>query len=155
MSQTGDTVAIQGLRELQRGLQSALGKQQRVLSQIHRRIAQEYAAGPARTRASSLGGGHVRLARAGVIGARGTARAAIVTLTAGAVPDAFGQEFGSKQGPRKRQFDPWRGNPSESTWIDEAGPGYALFPAIRANRQRIMDEYMDRLVDGLKEAFPE
>jgi len=81
---------------------------------------------------------------------RGTTTRATVALTATrTVPDAFGQEFGAF---RFSQFLPWRGNASESTWLDSGGAGYALFPTIRDQKEQILAEYLDQVDQGLREA---
>lgn len=45
------------------------------------------------------------------------------------------------------QFQPWRGN--------GANAGYALYPAIRANGERIVDTYGDAIEKITKKAFPD
>jgi hypothetical protein len=141
-----DTVIIRGLTELQRALRQADPQLARVLGKAHKTIAETLVAAPARRLAASLGGGHVRLARPGVISPRGVARAAQIRLNATSYPDAFGQEFGSRQGRRKKQFDPWRGSGEEA--------GYALFPTIRQQQPAILDEYLDSIEQALRGAFP-
>lgn len=141
------SIQIRGLRDLQRGLRQVDPSLRRVLPRTHKTVAETLVVAPARRLASSLGGGHVRLARAGVITGRGTARGAAVRLLAASVPDALGQEFGSMQGRRKKQFDPWRGSGDDA--------GYALFPTIRSQRDRIVDEYLKAVDQAMRGAFPQ
>jgi hypothetical protein len=161
----GETVVVQGLAEMQRTLRGAGPQLGRLLGRAHKTIAERYVAAPARTLGASLGRGHVHLARAGVISGRGTAKDATIRLNAaGRYPDAMAQEFGALTGhifSKKKtpniygQFPAWRGNASETTWMEGTdGAGYALFPTIRANRQRIMNEYLDVIDQTFREVFP-
>lgn len=166
MADTG-ALRVVGLRELQRALRQADPKLKRLLGQTHRKVAELYVAAPARSIASTLGRGQAHLARGGVISGRGSSRGAAVQLTAGRYPDAFAQEFGrsSTAGWMRKpgqiadtfgQFRPWRGNQNEWTWEGgTGGAGYALHPAFRHNRQRILDEYLNTVGEAYREAFPQ
>jgi hypothetical protein len=63
------------------------------------------------------------------------------------VPWALGHEFGSLQGPGRRQFPPWRGN--------KGGAGYFLWPTIRAARASIQAKALAAIDRAMHPAFPE
>jgi len=66
-----------------------------------------------------------------------------VSMGSGAVPYAWGVEFGAKQFP---QFRTWRGNGDDA--------GYLLFPTVRMDQQGIVDIYARALDEALRTAFP-
>jgi hypothetical protein len=157
-----ESVTVLGLRELQRGLASAAPQFRTLLGQVNKTVAESLVAAPARALAASLGRGQVRLARAGVIKAGGTARAATVSLNdTAAVPDSFAGEFGRdrpagwnrpRAGGHAGQFRPWRGNAYEHTWeAGSGGAGYALFPTIRRQTGAIIDAYLTTIDRALAE----
>jgi len=57
---------------------------------------------------------------------------------------ALGNEFGAL---RYKQFPPWRGNGEEA--------GYALWPSIRENRDRVVEVYGDAIERLAAAAFPD
>lgn len=71
------------------------------------------------------------------------ARGAVVVLNASNKTNAwaFGAEFGAK---RYRRFQPWTGNQHV---VLRDGPGYALYPAIRAAVPEIEQQILDMIED--------
>jgi hypothetical protein len=146
---TDRAVVVRGLREFSRDLRRVDKQLARQMSRAHKTVTDQLVAEPARRLASRLGGGHVRLARRGVISARARARGGYVALNSGRVPDAFGWEFGAYA---FRQFPIWRGNQWRPA---DGGVGYVIHPTIRSNYDRIIDEYGDRLMNAFADAYPE
>lgn len=75
-----------------------------------------------------------------------------VMLGGGRHPYAIGSELGSKQGPRKKQFEQYRGQPPASPF--EGSSGYWLFPSIRENEVPIETGWAKDLDDWVAETFP-
>ena len=77
---------------------------------------------------------------------------AVVFLGGGRWPYAIGAELGSKQGPRKKQFEYWRGNPPLNPF--DGAAGYFLFPAIRESQQEIKTGWVKEMDDWIDRTFP-
>ncbi len=142
-----DAVAIQGLTQFRKELNSvskSLGKE---MGQINKRFA-EPIADDARSRARSRGGSAAKTAKS----IKATAQQTAVRIALGGprYPFAWGAEFGAKQ---YLQFEPWTGNQWEPVGV--GGVGYFLHPAIRDRTSDIDDYYLDALVQVAHDAFPD
>lgn len=135
------TVQVHGLPELSRALKAIGPDAQKELREASRRVAR-FVADDARAAALSIGGvaGHVAPSIKPVGGVSGAG----VALGGAAYPMAGGAEFGSL---RFKQFKPWRGNGSDA--------GYFVYPAIRADADRIETEFTDAVDDIIKRRFPQ
>lgn len=145
-----ERVEVVGLRDFQRALRRVdqdLPKQLRV---VNLRMA-EMVANDARARASALGG--IAAKSAPSIKAMAQQRSAAVRIGGRRYPFALGAEFGSIQ---FKQFKAWRGNQHSFKGVAFVNhtTGYFLYPAIRANHQKILDTYLDAAADVAREAFP-
>lgn len=126
---------MEGLNELNRALR-ALGKDvQGELKKAHKDVA-DTVTEDAQGRAYGLGS-TAALVAPGLASFGGTTSAGV---RLGGHPAAMGAEFGGRGRPTTQQFQPWRGSGS--------GAGYFLFPAIRANADRITETY-EGMVDDL------
>lgn len=135
------TVQVHGLPELSRALKAIGPDAQKELREASRRVAR-FVADDARAAALSIGGvaAHVAPSIKPVGGVSGAG----VALGGAAYPMAGGAEFGSL---RFKQFKPWRGNGSDA--------GYFVYPAIRADADRIETEFTDAVDDIIKRRFPQ
>ena len=126
---------MEGLNELNRALR-ALGKDvQGELKNAHREVA-DVVTDDARSRAYGLGSTAAMVAP-GLASFGGTTSAGVKL---GGHEAAMGAEFGGRGRPTTQQFQPWRGSGS--------GAGFFLYPAIRANADRITETY-EGMVDDL------
>lgn len=135
------TVKVQGLPELSRALKAIGPDAVDELKEASHRVA-TFVAEDARAAASSIGGVAAHVAPS--IKAMKRATSAAVGFGGAAYPMAGGAEFGAL---RYRQFKPWRGSGSDA--------GYFLYPAIRADADRIQTEFTDAIDDIIRRRFPE
>lgn len=112
------------------------------LGGINNEVAQLIVDG-AKTRALSLGSTPAHAVQTGGLKASKAASAAMVILGGSGVPFAIGAEFGSD---KWHQFKPWTGAGADA--------GHFLYPEIRAERDRIGELYLDRMVGFAAKAFP-
>ncbi len=136
---TGD-VKVQGLRELSRALKKLGPEAQKELKTASREVAGFVASGAA-NRARSLGGVAAHVAPS--ISATGGVSGAGVGFGGAAYPMAGGAEFGSY---RYKQFKPWLGN--------GPGAGYFVYPTIRAESDRIVQQFSDAVDKVIERNFP-
>ena len=80
---------------------------------------------------------------AGSIRARATQTSASIWIGSDAAPYVLGQNFGSGQGPRKKQF------PARTE------PDYFVYANIAENFKRIKNEHLKGVDEVFKEAFPD
>jgi hypothetical protein len=134
------TVKVDGLRELNRALKAIGPEAQKELKEASKTVA-TFVAADARSSAFSQGGvlGHIAPSIKPVGGVSGAG----VAFGGAAYPMAGGAEFGSI---RYKQFKPWRGNNSDA--------GYAIYPAIRQDADRIVTEFTDAVDRIIKKRFP-
>lgn len=120
---------------------------------IANKKAAELVAEDAQSKFRSLPGPGAKVAP--TVKALSSARAAKVSMGGARTPFAMGVEFGgglhgkgnpTSGGGYTTQFQPHRGS--------GAGAGYALYPAIRKNRERIVETYRHTLFELASEAFP-
>lgn len=138
---SGD-VRVHGLAQLNRALR-AIGPDARKELKAASQEAAEMVATGARAAALSIGGvaAHVAPSIKPVASMSGSAGVAIGGST---YPMAGGAEFGSI---RFKQFKPWRGSSSDA--------GYFLYPTIRRDADRVVENYVDHLDGIIKRRFPE
>lgn len=132
-------VKVEGLTELRKALKAVDAGLPKELGQVHRKLG-DMVVTEAQARARGLGG--VAAKSAPSLRAASQAARAQITLGGARAPYALGAEFGSG---RYKQFKPWRGS--------DADAGYFLYPTIRANRDRITEEYERMLDELLNRAF--
>lgn len=149
---TGD-VQVEGLRELSRVLKNMDNDLARELRGANKDAAQ-VAADAAQVRARAQGGAAAK----GVTSIRASAglRSASVGFGGARAPWMAGAEFGANRDRQRqrstgtyigyRQFQPWRGTGRTA--------GYFVYPAIRANEERIIDQYTQALDALLRRTFP-
>lgn len=137
---TGD-VKVHGLAELNKALKAIGPDAQRDLKEASREVAGFVASG-ARAAAYAQGGvaAHVAPSIAPVGGVSGAG----VAFGGARYPMAGGAEFGSI---RYKQFKSWRGS--------DSGAGYFVYPAIRQDSDRIVDEFTDAVQKIINRRFPE
>lgn len=135
-----EQIRVTGLDDLRRELRR-LGDVWPKELKVANHDAAEIVVTSAQSKAAGLGG--VAAKAAGSLRALNQQRAAIVALGGAAYPYAMGAEFGSF---RYRQFRPWRGNAGNA--------GYFLYPAIRGERDKVLDTYEKALDRITKRAFP-
>lgn len=140
------SVEIQGLRDFARALKLVDERFGSELKEANVEAASELV-DSARSRAAMQGGVAAKAAKS--LRAARLANAAAVSFGGARYPYAYGAEFGSK---RYHQFKPWRGNQFEG-W--SGGPGYFLFPSLRADGARILRDYFNRVDRLLADAFPD
>lgn len=136
MANKAVSTRVRGLKELQAELRAVDRALPRELRKVNLAVARDVA-GKAQSRAAGVKGGP-RLARA--IAAVAQQRSGGVAVRdnnshrPGGTAGALGYEFGSDTYP---QFPPWRGS----------GPsaGYAVYPAIRDERDRMPETYAEAL----------
>jgi hypothetical protein len=139
-----DTIRVEGLAELRADLKSLDSKLPRELTKVGREVA-KFVTADAKSAALTLGGVAAHVAPS--LKPTATATSAGVKLDTAAFPEAAGAEFGGQRRDTTMQFQPWRGSDSNA--------GYFLYPQIRANSERIVDEFtagVDRVMTkaGLK-----
>lgn len=131
-------IRIEGLDDFRKGLgkvDKELGKR---LGQINKRAGEKVAA-DATSRYSRHYTPRTGSAQR-TIKASAAQRAAKIKIGAAKVPYVVAQEFGSNRYP---QFAPSTGN-----------EGRFLYPAVRAETPKLVDEYLKELDDLAGEAFP-
>lgn len=150
---TGD-VQVSGLRELNKALKQLPGDLNKELPKTSKKVA-GIVADDAHSNALGLGGVAAKVAPS--IRAVGGAKSAGVGFGGAAYPMGAGAEFGAGRDAQRtrssgtyigfRQFQPWRGNDRRA--------GYFVYPSIRSNSDRIVEEYTQAMDDLLKRAFPD
>lgn len=154
-SHRGQSLKVEGLRDLQRTLREMDRDLLPVLRRTNKEIADEVAV-DARSRAHGIHKGGERLARA--ITSVSQQRSAGVQISdGGRTAGALGYEFGAGHDTSRnrrsgqyvgfRQFDVWRGNGPDA--------GYAVYPAIRAAAPDLPEKYLRALDPLLRKAFPD
>jgi hypothetical protein len=128
---------VDGLQQLSRDLKELDPKLAKELQKTNK-AAVETVASKAR---SSYGGQHQSRSGAASSSIRALAsqQRAQVALGSGRAPYVLGQEFGSGQGPHKRQFPPYN-----------AGQGNFFYPAVRAETADLAEKYAEMLDDLLR-----
>ena len=145
---SGIRLDVKGLDDLRRELRKVDPQLNRGLGRINKE-AGELVASESRSRAIGIGSSAAKGAKS--IKASAKSRAVIVALGGARAPWEIGSEFGSKQGPGKKQFPPFTGN----QWTPNAGSsGYFLMPAIRDTRPQFERVYLDALDGFFKSSFP-
>lgn len=134
------TVKVDGLTELNRALRAIGPEAQKELKEASREVA-GFVASDARSAAYSQGSTLAHIAPS--IQAKGLQTSASVQLGGSAYPMAGGAEFGSI---RYKQFRPWRGNGPDA--------GYAVYPTIRRDANKIVDTFEDRVGRIIDKRFP-
>ncbi len=142
MADTG--VRLVGWKEFANDLRRSDPRIRRELRSANREIANEVRA-DARANARSHSRQYAKAATG--IQSRAFPDAAQIALNPRGRPWIFGAEFGALQ---YRQFLPWTGNQFTSDSV-----GYAVFPTIRDSEDEIADTYGDRMMQAMREAFPE
>jgi hypothetical protein len=135
---TGDVV-VHGLPELSRALKAIGPEAQRELRDSSKDVAR-FVATDAAGMARALGSTAARVA--GTIRPVGGVSGAGVSFGGAANPEAGGAEFGSN---RFKQFKPWRGSGS--------GAGYFLYPTIRRDMDRVVEEFTEAVDRIIKKRF--
>lgn len=136
-----EKILVDGLDDLRRELGRLRGEWPKELK-VANRDAADIVVSSAKGTAAAVGG--VAAKAAGSLRALNQQRAAVVALGGAAYPYAMGAEFGASS--RYRQFRPWRGNAGNA--------GYFLYPAIRGERDRVLDTYEKALDRITRRAFP-
>ncbi len=139
----GVAVEIQGLREFRSGLRKAGYGWPRVLAKVNRDIA-KFVEGKAQGQTMT----RQQAKASSAISGRGTQRESKIVI-GGSPPFALGAFMGAL---RYRQFPTWVGN----SW-EVGGPGgpFAVNPAIRENKDDIVDAYGDAFELIATKAFPD
>lgn len=125
------TVEIIGLGDLNRALKE-LGPQFKGQMRKTNKVVANFVASDARSAAQAQGGVLAHMAPS--IKATAGATSAGVSLGGPAHPEGPGAEFGGGRRATTQQFQPWRGT--------GAGAGYAVYPSIRRDEDRIQLEYL-------------
>jgi hypothetical protein len=149
---TGD-VQVEGLAELSRVLKSMDSDLAREL-RLANKSAAGIAADAAQSRALSIGG--IAAKTAPTIRASAGVKSASVGFGGASAPWGAGAEFGAARDRQRQrssgtyvgyaQFQPWRGSGRSA--------GYFVYPSIRANEDRIVEQYEDALGDLIRKSFP-
>lgn len=129
-------IRVDGLDELNWALRRMGPEFKSELRKTNKSVA-AFVADDGRAAAYSLGGVAAHVAPS--IKASAGAAFAAVAFGGPAYPMAGGAEFGAKN---FKQFKPWKGNDHTA--------GYFIYPAIRADQDRIQTEYTKALDDLLK-----
>lgn len=139
----GGTVAVEGLQELRNSLRRMSRTAPKVMQGANKEVAEEVS-DKALKRMRSLGGVHAHAARMKSVRPQARADSASIVIGGAAAKHgpAMGAEFGALQYP---QFPRWRGN--------DEGAGYAVWPTIRAESDRIKATYIDHLETAIRKAF--
>jgi hypothetical protein len=132
----GEGVNVEGLAELRRALKAISDTAPKELNAASKRVA-TFVGEDAQSKAEGLGGVAAKVAPS--IKGSGTARGGAITLGGAAYPMALGAEFGGRGRPTTQQFQPHLGR-----------TGYFVYPAIRANGDRIEETYSDLLDDLMR-----
>ncbi|MGH9460369.1 MAG: hypothetical protein ACRD1X_04075 [Vicinamibacteria bacterium] len=150
---TGD-VRVEGLAELSRVLKRMDSDLAKELRKANKDAAQ-VAATVSKSRALSVGGVAAKVAP--TIRASAGVKSASVGFGGAQAPMAGGAEFGANRDRLRqrstgtyvgyRQFQPWRGSGRNA--------GYFVYPAIRDNENRIVEQYTDALDHLLRRTFPD
>lgn len=142
--QTG-TVRVEGLRELSKALKQLEDKNLGKELQKANKAAATTVAKDATGAAYSLGSTAAHVAPS--IKASAGRMSASVSIGGASHPAAAGAEFGGQGRPTTMQFQPWRGAGSNA--------GYFLYPTIRRDADKIVEEYTAALDELLGKAFPD
>jgi hypothetical protein len=132
-------IEILGLRDLQRELRAADKAFPKELRAANKDAAEIVADA---TRASFASRGGVAPKVAASVKALAQQRSASVKIGGARFPYALGSEFGGGARPRTRQFPRFKKG------------GYSLFPAIKDNREKVVDAYADAIDKLTRRAFP-
>lgn len=130
-------IGVVGLKELRKGLKAAEGRSPKELQRTNKSVAEMLV-----PEAQQRMAGHAPRAGSAAIGTiRALASATRAQIAGGtaAVPWYMGHEWGSI---RYRQF------PAKQP------DGYALYPTVEANNERIVERYAEMLDELTREAFP-
>lgn len=136
-----ERIEVIGLKEFSKELRKLEGDWPKELRKAAKSAA-SLVANEAQRRARTVGGAIGKAAPS--IRPGGTQRGAYVKLGGDRYPFALGGEFGAI---RFKQFKPWRGSGGDA--------GYALYPAIRAKTDEVVEEFGDALDDISRQAFPD
>lgn len=146
---------VDGLVDLQRALRQIDATLPRQLRTVHKSIADRIAA-KGQANAAALGPMEAAAAKAG-LRARAEQRGAYIVLRATArAPFVMGAEFGAYQDKERRraggtyvgyrQFVAWTGNQHDpGAGGSDGGPGRFMYPAVRSEGQKIVDQYLEQL----------
>jgi hypothetical protein len=132
----GEGVNVEGLAELRRALKAVSATAPKELNAASKQVA-TFVADDARSTAEGLGGVAAKVAPS--VRGSGTARGGAIALGGSSYPMALGAEFGGQGRPTTQQFKPHKGR-----------TGYFVYPAIRANSDRIADTYTELLDDLMR-----
>lgn len=149
---TGD-IQVEGLKELSRVLKSMDNDLAKELRGANKDAAQ-IAATASKQRALSIGGSAAKGATS--IRASAAVKSASVGFGGSSAPWEVGAEFGANRDAQRsrstgsyvgyRQFQPWRGSGGNA--------GYFVFPSIRDNEGRIVEQYTEALDELIRRTFP-
>ncbi len=143
-------IGVVGLRELRRGLKNAEGRSPKELQQTNKAVA-EMLVPEIRARLA----GHSPRAGSRAIGTiRALASATRAQIAGGseAVPWYGGHEWGGFGNIRGNSR---KGNPGHTRMFPPRNKGgYAIYPTIAANRERMIERYAQMLTELTSEAFP-
>ena len=159
-------VEAKGLAELRRSMRQMGDRElMREFAKNNQALA-EYVAKKARIRAIGVGNMQERAANDAMKAMRTAAAARIELRPTRRTPYALGAEFGAEQNERRRvrsadgsvrfvrgwnQFRPWAGN----ALTTGGRGGYFLFPTIRAERDEIVDRYVQSLEAFVDKNIPD
>jgi hypothetical protein len=139
-------IEVENLRGLRAALKHAGPGLDKKVTELNYEIA-NHVVDVAKGKANAQGGAAAKAAPS--LRASKTAASANIKLGGARYRYAYGAEFGSL---RYKQFKKWRGNQWQPWGSD--GVGYFLHPAIRSERQYIIDTYATRVSALMAEAFP-
>lgn len=130
---------VTGIRDIQRALRQVDGQSQKKLREVGNRAVQRIV-----VKAQANASTPMEKAAAATLRAQSQQRYAAIKLGRARVPFALGAEFGAGRNSTRRrstgtyvgyrQFKPWRGNGEDA--------GYFMYPAIRAERQQTISDYL-------------
>lgn len=155
-TQRGQSLKIEGLRDLQKALRTIDKSLAHELQQANKAVAGEVAR-DAQGKAHGISKGGERLARSIFAVAQQRSAAVQIRDAPGRTAGALGYEFGAGRDALRqrssgayvgfRQFDVWRGSGGSA--------GYAMYPAIRDAMPGLPERYADALDPLLHKAFPD
>lgn len=132
MAVDAGTVRVTGLREFTSALRQIDKELPKLVTMANKTLAETVVA-KARPMLVTKGGKQAKSAP--TLRASATQRGASVRASG---PTVQGDEYGALAYP---QFRPWRGSAADA--------GYAIWPAIRAERKHIEDGYIEQLLQAL------
>lgn len=151
----GESVKIEGLRELRRELKAIDGKFPKEIAAVNKRVVENIVVPDAKRRAASRTNPRAGSKVVDSIRGLGSQTRAQIAGGGARVPHFKGHNYGSNQIRRTPRGGHTTQFPIRSRKVGRGNAGYILEPAVYDNLPRVLDAYADMLDALLRPAFPD